>query len=83
MRTTLTDLLDQRIAVLDGAWGTMLQNAKLTPADIDLVCSTGGTARVPVIARAIEERFGPGKLHRLSSFHSVIQGLAQRAMHYA
>ncbi|MGW5053517.1 methionine synthase [Actinokineospora sp. NPDC004072] len=33
MRTTLTELLDQRIAVLDGAWGTMLQGAKLTPQD--------------------------------------------------
>ena len=31
--TALRELLDQRIAVLDGAWGTMLQGAKLTPAD--------------------------------------------------
>jgi len=29
----LRDLLDQRIAVLDGAWGTMLQGAGLTAAD--------------------------------------------------
>ncbi|MGW7681976.1 methionine synthase [Kribbella sp. NPDC054772] len=29
----LRDLLDQRVAVLDGAWGTMLQGAKLQPAD--------------------------------------------------
>jgi 5-methyltetrahydrofolate--homocysteine methyltransferase len=29
----LRDLLDRRIAVLDGAWGTMLQGAGLTPAD--------------------------------------------------
>src|SRR5689334_18105965 len=29
----LVQLLDQRIAVLDGAWGTMLQNAGLSPAD--------------------------------------------------
>ncbi len=29
----LRELLDQRIAVLDGAWGTMLQGAGLTPAD--------------------------------------------------
>ena len=29
----LVQLLDQRIAVLDGAWGTMLQGAGLTPAD--------------------------------------------------
>ena len=29
----LKALLDQRIVVLDGAWGTMLQGAKLTPED--------------------------------------------------
>ncbi|WP_424190198.1 methionine synthase [Actinokineospora sp. G85] len=29
----MTDLLRQRVAVLDGAWGTMLQGAKLTPED--------------------------------------------------
>ncbi|WP_433009168.1 methionine synthase [Kribbella sp. CA-294648] len=29
----LRTLLDQRIAILDGAWGTMLQDAKLTPED--------------------------------------------------
>src|ERR1700678_2982777 len=29
----LKALLDQRIVVLDGAWGTMLQGAQLTPAD--------------------------------------------------
>ncbi|GIF07305.1 methionine synthase [Actinoplanes siamensis] len=31
--TTLRQLLAERILVLDGAWGTMLQGAKLTPAD--------------------------------------------------
>jgi 5-methyltetrahydrofolate--homocysteine methyltransferase len=29
----LRDLLDERVVVLDGAWGTMLQGAGLTPAD--------------------------------------------------
>ncbi|MFC7549555.1 methionine synthase [Plantactinospora sp. GCM10030261] len=29
----LRELLDRRIAVLDGAWGTLLQEAKLSPAD--------------------------------------------------
>ena len=29
----LRDLMDQRVLVLDGAWGTMLQRAGLTPAD--------------------------------------------------
>lgn len=31
--TRLRELLEQRVAVLDGAWGTMLQGAGLTPAD--------------------------------------------------
>ncbi|HZE29944.1 MAG TPA: methionine synthase [Actinoallomurus sp.] len=29
----LRELLDERVVVLDGAWGTMLQGAELTPAD--------------------------------------------------
>jgi len=33
MSESLRDLLDQRVAVLDGAWGTMLQGASLTPDD--------------------------------------------------
>jgi 5-methyltetrahydrofolate--homocysteine methyltransferase len=32
-KRALTDLLTKRVAVLDGAWGTMLQGAGLTPAD--------------------------------------------------
>ncbi|WP_157181598.1 methionine synthase [Actinopolymorpha alba] len=32
-RQALGDLLAQRIVVLDGAWGTMLQQARLTPED--------------------------------------------------
>ena len=32
-RPTLQELLDQRVVILDGAWGTMLQTAGLTPAD--------------------------------------------------
>ncbi|MCM3883429.1 methionine synthase [Frankia sp. R82] len=32
----LRELLGQRVVVLDGAWGTMLQNAGLTPADYQL-----------------------------------------------
>jgi len=32
-QTALRDLLDQRVVVHDGAFGTMLQGAKLTPED--------------------------------------------------
>ncbi len=57
----------------------VLETAGLTPAQIDRVCSTGGTAKVPVIHRGLEARFGAEKLQALSSFHAVIQGLAERA----
>ncbi|CAM3559658.1 methionine synthase [Kibdelosporangium persicum] len=33
MDKSLQELLGERVVVLDGAWGTMLQNAGLTPAD--------------------------------------------------
>jgi hypothetical chaperone protein len=57
----------------------VLARANLTPEDVDRVCSTGGTAKVPIIQRGLEARFGAGKLQALSSFHAVIQGLAERA----
>ena len=51
--------------------------------DIDVVCCTGGTAKVPHIAAEIERRFGPAKVKKLRSFHSVVQGLAERARQLA
>lgn len=57
----------------------VLERAGIRASDIDRVCSTGGTAKVPVIERGLETRFGKDKLQALSSFHAVIQGLAERA----
>jgi hypothetical chaperone protein len=56
-----------------------LERAGIAASDIDRVCSTGGTAKVPVIRHGLEARFGVDKLQALSSFHAVIQGLAERA----
>lgn len=60
-----------------------VESAGLTNDAIDVVCCTGGTAKVPRIASAVEGRFGPQKLRRLRSFHSVVQGLAERARQIA
>src|SRR5690349_11177668 len=43
----LVQLLDQRIAILDGAWGTMLQSSDLTPADYRLPGHERDTAGDP------------------------------------
>jgi hypothetical chaperone protein len=62
---------------------TTLELAKIAPSEIDRVCVTGGTARLPRVADFLRERFGSEKLHQLSSFQSVISGLAERARHLA
>ena len=47
--------------------------------EIDIVCCTGGTARVACLREAMELRFGKEKLQEHRVFHSVVQGLAHRA----
>jgi hypothetical chaperone protein len=64
--------------ILDALDRTLVQG-NLSPSDIDRVCLTGGTAKLPKIAERLAEQFGERKLHSMSAFHSVIQGLAQRA----
>lgn len=56
-----------------------LEKAGLTPREIDLVCLTGGTAKVPLIRRSLEERFGAEKLQTAEAFHSVQRGLVEAA----
>ena len=46
---------------------------------VDIVCCTGGTARVPCLRQAIEQRFGKEKVQEHKAFHSVVEGLANRA----
>jgi hypothetical chaperone protein len=53
--------------------------AGVTPRQVELVCCTGGTAKVPRIAAAIRERFGAERVRDWKSFHSVVEGLAMHA----
>lgn len=62
---------------------TTLEIAGLGPADIDRVCVTGGTSRLPRVVEHLSAEFGGEKLYQLSSFQSVIQGLAERARTWA
>jgi hypothetical chaperone protein len=59
-----------------------LASSGMGAGSIDLVCCTGGTARVTAIAAGILARFGTDKVVRLRSLHSVIAGLAARARAY-
>jgi hypothetical chaperone protein len=56
-----------------------LQRAGVAHHEIEIVCCTGGTARVPAIAEGLAKRFGRDKLTDFKNFHSVIHGLAEHA----
>ncbi len=56
-----------------------LKLAGLIPSQVDIVCCTGGTAKVPAIRNALIERFGSGKVLQHNFFHSVVEGLARVA----
>ena len=60
-----------------------LARSGVSAAGIDVVCCTGGTARVPRLAAGIESRFGHAKMQQFRHFHSVVQGLAQHAREIA
>jgi hypothetical chaperone protein len=73
--TAATKPIDTILACLDQT----VAASGLAPTDIDLVCATGGTAKVPKIAEAIAARFGKERVSDFKSFHSVVQGLARYA----
>lgn len=70
-----SDFRSQIIAALDRS----MQNAALSPDQIDFVFLTGGTAYVPFIRGEFEKRFGKAKLDSKSHFHSIIHGLNESA----
>jgi len=47
--------------------------------DIEVVCCTGGTARIPALREALEQRLSAEKLRQHRNFHSVVGGLAEKA----
>ena len=56
-----------------------LSSAGMTTDQVDLVCLTGGTAKVPFIQKELENRFGKEKLQTQAHFHSVLGGLVEAA----
>jgi hypothetical chaperone protein len=56
-----------------------LKRAGIGAERIDVVCLTGGTGRVPLIAERLAKIFRRARIHRLRSLHAVVQGLAERA----
>ncbi len=56
-----------------------LETASARHEQVDIVCLTGGTSRMPLIEQEILRRMPQAQVRRMSSFHSVVQGLARHA----
>jgi hypothetical chaperone protein len=54
--------------------------AGVAPADIGVVCCTGGTAKVPRLAAEIRRRLPGARTEQFKGFHSVVEGLAREAL---
>jgi hypothetical chaperone protein len=56
-----------------------MKSAQITPDQVDLVCLTGGTSKVPFIRAEFEKIFGADRLQTQAHFHSVLSGLTESA----
>lgn len=70
-----SSLVDKITEALDET----LKRAGVKASEIEIVCCTGGTAKIPALNTELVKRFGADKLHQHRHFHSVIGGLAERA----
>jgi hypothetical chaperone protein len=65
------------LSAIIGALDATLERAGARASDVELVCLTGGTARVPFLRAALGARFGEHRLHSLRSLHAVAEGLGR------
>lgn len=72
------DLVESILEKIDDT----IKAAQLSNKDIDLICSTGGTAKVSAIHDGLVARFGKEKIQEQSQFHSVVRGLVRKASEY-
>jgi hypothetical chaperone protein len=70
---------EEKIQKIFEALDETIKQAGVDHKKIDLVCCTGGTAKVPEITKRLKDRFGSATIEQFKNFHSVIQGLAERA----
>ena len=75
--TSITkDKIDQIFTELN----QVMKMAGVNPGQIDLICCTGGTSKVPEVSHRLVKIFGQEKINTFQNFHSVIHGLAERAV---
>jgi hypothetical chaperone protein len=78
-RSSFEAWIAEEVAAIEGCVDSLLQDAGVPPANVNMVFLTGGSSFVPVVRRIFEERFGADRIRSGSEFTSVAQGLALKA----
>jgi hypothetical chaperone protein len=74
---------ERPITRIAGSLQETLAEAGVRAEDVEILCLTGGTSRMPLVQARLEQLLPSAHVRRLKSFHSVVQGLARRAMELA
>lgn len=82
-RPQFDSYIEDRVGRILQSLDDTVEKAQVKYSDIDLVCCTGGTAKVPLIQQGLIDRFGKEKLMQHNHFHSIVQGLSEKAREMA
>lgn len=75
-RASFESWIAEEVAAIAGCVDSLLAEAGLRPADVNMVFLTGGSSFVPVVRRIFEQRFGADRIRSGNEFTSIAQGLA-------
>ncbi len=82
-RSEYNSYVEDRVQRILKSLDETVKKAQIRYEDINLICCTGGTAKVPIIQEALIQRFGKEKILQHNHFHSVVKGLSERAKELA
>lgn len=78
-RKQFEEYTGERVEKILASLDQTIQDAQIKPGEVDIVCATGGTAKVTAIRHALETRFGQAKVQQHNHFHSIVHGLTNMA----
>lgn len=79
-RSAFEEMIEDPVTKITDALDETLKLAGINASQVDLICLTGGTAKLPAIRAAMSARFGEEKLRTHRHFTSIVEGLAERAL---
>lgn len=67
------------VSAISNSLQKTLYDAAVDPRDVEILCFTGGTSRMPLVAQSLQQLVPNATATNTSSFHAVVQGLARKA----